>query len=35
MSRLARARERLRHALEKEEILDPAEQQPSGRRVER
>ena len=34
MSRLARARERLRNALEKEENLNPAEQQPSGRRIE-
>ncbi|HMI97064.1 MAG TPA: RNA polymerase sigma factor [Micropepsaceae bacterium] len=35
MSRLARARERLRNALEKEENLAPAEQRPSGRSVER
>jgi RNA polymerase sigma-70 factor (ECF subfamily) len=35
MSRLARARERLRCALEKEETLDPSEQQPAGRRMER
>lgn len=35
MSRLARARERLRNALDKEENLNPAEQRPSGRSVER
>jgi RNA polymerase sigma-70 factor (ECF subfamily) len=34
MSRLARARERLRNALEKEQNFDPAEHQPSGRSVE-
>ena len=32
MSRLARARERLRNALEREKNLNSAEQQPSGRR---
>jgi RNA polymerase sigma-70 factor (ECF subfamily) len=32
MSRLARARERLRNALDKEQNLNSAEQQPSGRR---
>jgi hypothetical protein len=35
MSRLARARERLRAALEKEEVVNPAHQHPSGRRPER
>jgi RNA polymerase sigma-70 factor (ECF subfamily) len=33
MSRLARARDRLRAALEQEEALRPVMQQPSGRRV--
>jgi RNA polymerase sigma-70 factor (ECF subfamily) len=35
MSRLARARERLRNALDKEQNLNSAEQQPSVRRLER
>ena len=35
MSRLARARERLRNALDKEQNLNSAGQQPSGRRLER
>lgn len=35
MSRLARARERLRNALEREETADPTEHLPPGRRVER
>jgi DNA-directed RNA polymerase specialized sigma24 family protein len=34
MSRLARARERLRNALDKEQILHSAEQQSSVRRLE-
>jgi RNA polymerase sigma-70 factor (ECF subfamily) len=35
MSRLARARERLRNALDKEQNLSSAAQQPSGRSLER
>jgi RNA polymerase sigma-70 factor (ECF subfamily) len=35
MSRLARARDRLRNALEKEKNFHPVEQQASGRRMER
>jgi RNA polymerase sigma-70 factor, ECF subfamily len=35
MSRLARARERLRSALEKEEVVNPALEHPPGRRPER
>jgi RNA polymerase sigma-70 factor (ECF subfamily) len=35
MSRLARARERLRNALDREQNLSSAEQQPSERRLER
>ena len=35
MSRLTRARERLRRALDKETELDPAKQQTSGRSLQR